>query len=191
MRDRSRSSLGWALNAAMIGALAVGLVGGLAVFAANAAAAPAKPSKGSARPDTSSETFGAWVLRCGPTGKGCYLYQTLARKKDRARIARATIMAPRKKNGKLKLRVLLPLGIGLAKGSMLSVDKAAPRKVPYLACWRRGCAIELTVPSLLERRLRVGRMLTVTAFAIQGAKPLRFRFSLKGLSRAIRRLRSK
>ena len=175
----------------MIGALAVGLMGGLAGFAANASAAPAKPSNGSVRPDTSSETFGSWVLRCGPTGKGCYLYQTLARKKDRARLARVTIFAPRKKNGKLKLRVLLPLGIGLAKGTRLSVDKAASRKVPYLACWRPGCVIELTVPSLLERRLRVGKILTLTAFAIKGAKPLRFRFSLKGLSRAIRRLRSK
>jgi invasion protein IalB len=87
--------------------------------------------------------------------------------------------------------VLLPLGVGLAKGTMLSVDKAAPRKLPYLACWRRGCSIELTVPSLLERRLRIGKNLTVTAFAVKGAKPLHFRFSLKGLGRAIRRLRSK
>ena len=185
-------SLGWAMNAVMVGVLALGL----AVFAANTAAAqskpkPSKPTKGSVRPDASSETFGSWVLRCGQTGRGCYLYQTLARKKDRARLARVTIFSPRTKNGKLKLRVLLPLGIGLAKGTMLSVDKAASRKVPYFACWRRGCVAELTVPSLFERRLRVGSNLTVTAFAIKGAKPLRFRFSLKGLSRAIRRLRSK
>ncbi len=181
----TRIGLARAMNTAVIGAFALCLV----AFAASAA--PGKPKKDGVRPDTTSETYGSWVFRCGPAGKKCYLLQSLVRKKNRVLVARVTIFAPGKKNGKLMLRVLLPLGVGLAKGTRVSVDKAKPRKVPYLFCSRRGCVVELTVPSLLDRRLRVGRTLTVTAFSVDGARSLPFRFSLKGLTRAIRRQRSK
>ena len=164
---------------------------GLFLFAFSVFAAPAKTKKDTTRPDTSSETYGSWLLRCGANGKNCYLVQSLVRKKDRRRLARVTIFAPPRKNGKLKLRMLLPLGVALAKGTKLTVDKAAPRKMPYLTCLRSGCMAELTVPSILERRLHVGNTLTVTVFSLKGAKPIRFQFSLKGLTRAILKLRSK
>ncbi len=91
----------------------------------------------------------------------------------------------------MKLRALLPLGVELKKGAALVIDKGAPWTLPFLTCWRRGCAAELMLSASLERRLRAGRVLTVTVTGLTVAKPVRFQFSLKGLNRALRRLRRK
>jgi invasion protein IalB len=182
MNNDSGIVLGWGSNAVVIAAIGLCL---------SLIAAPVQAQKSATRPDTLTERYGSWTFSCGKKGNNCGVSQRLVTKKARKRVAAITFFRSSKKGRQLNLRAQLPHGVALAKGVRLSIDKGAPLKISYLTCGRYGCLAETRVSSSFQRRLSAGKILTVSISSLKGTKPLSFGFSLKGLTRAIRRLRGK
>ena len=168
----------------------------LALLAAGAllvglAAGPAAAQESTTAPDSLSETYGSWTLRCGAEGAGCHVFQALYRAKDKARLVQVTLFGAADDGGGLLLRALTPLGAVLSGGAALVVDDGAPTSVPFLACWPRGCVAETTLTPDLEAALRAGLILAVVVESADTGQTVRFELSLDGMTRALDQLREK
>ena len=157
----------------------------------NLSAGPAAAQESAAAPDTLSETYGSWTLRCGPEGAGCHVFQALYRAKDNARLVQVTLFRPPEAEGAMFLRALTPLGAVLTGGAILAIDDGASVSVPYLACWQRGCVAETALSSDLEAALRAGLSLAVVVQSADTDQTVRFELSLDGITRALDQLREK
>jgi invasion protein IalB len=157
-----------------------------ASLAAGPVAGPATAQDETASPDSLRETYGPWVVSCGPARTGCHMFQALRRTKDGARLVQVTVFAPAE--GSQQMRALVPLGAKIAAGAVLQVDKIAPQTVPIDACWQRGCVAELALDSELEDRLRAGKTLAVSVVGADTGRTIRFELALKGFSAALDRL---
>lgn len=154
-------------------------------------AAPISAQESKASPDTMSDTYGSWTLRCTAGRSDCRVFQALYRKKDKARLVQATVFKSPGAEPALHLRVLSPLGAMLSKGAVLSIDDAAPQTIDFLACWRPGCVAKLRLTRRTEAALRDGKILAIRVVSADTNKAVRFELSLKGLSRALDQLQKK
>ena len=162
------------------------LLAACAVFA-GLSTSPAISQQAENAPDQLSETYGAWILRCGPGDTRCHVLQGLYRAKDKARLIQVTLFSPPDADGALFIRALTPLGAVLTDGLALIIDDTEPVSIPYLSCWPRGCIAEMPLPSRLEASLRAGNSLAILVVSADNGQTIRFELSLEGVSAALNR----
>jgi len=107
---------------------------------------PAVSQEAANAPDEISETYGAWILRCGPDETRCHVLQALIRAKDKARLLQVTLFSPPGAEGALFLRALTPLGGVLTDGVALIVDEAEPENAPLYRAGRADASPRCRLP---------------------------------------------
>lgn len=66
------------------------------------------------------------------------------------------------------LRVTVPLGMQLAQGTRMIIDKEQPQQQPYKICFPVGCMSDYPVTDDMIAKMKKGQMLTVQAINMQG-----------------------
>ena len=66
------------------------------------------------------------------------------------------------------LRVTVPLGMQLAQGTRMIIDKEQPMQEPYKICFPVGCMSDYPVTDDMIAKMKKGQMLTVQAINMQG-----------------------
>lgn len=81
----------------------------------------------------------------------------------------AVVIEPEAEPKKI-LRVTLPLGMQLGRGTRISIDNDAPLQTPYVICFANGCMADYEATPELISSLKRGRTLEVQAINGNGAQ---------------------
>jgi invasion protein IalB len=81
------------------------------------------------------------------------------------------------------LRVTVPLGMQLAQGTRMIIDKEQPMQEPYKICFPVGCMSDYPVTDDMVAKMKKGQMLTVQAINMQG-KPISLPLPLTDFAKA-------
>ncbi|HPE25301.1 invasion associated locus B family protein [Albidovulum sp.] len=148
-----------------------------------------RPAQGDAEPDgyLSSE-HGSWQVRCMHATDGsdpCQMYQ-LVKDADGNSVADMLVLLPAEgEDVAAFIQISAPLASLLPAGIAVSVDGAAPKRLPYLWCTQRGCVTraQMTAPEL--ESLKKGKAFSaVMVPAVAPDKQVTASFSLDGFTAA-------
>jgi invasion protein IalB len=81
----------------------------------------------------------------------------------------AAVIVERDGNSKNILRVTLPLGMLLVRGTRVLVDNNPPAQSPYVICFGNGCVSDYEVTPELIANMKAGQNLVVQAINSNGA----------------------
>ena len=153
-----------------------------------AAQAPT-PAPAAATPAPASDVakagdhFGDWVFECAALAEGqtlCSLNQTLVTKEKNQVIARFSLSRDKKTN-EIVFGTMVPLGIDIPAGIVVSFDQNQPVQLTILTCTQNGCIANTNVNAKMFDTMKNGKALAVQ-FKFRGAeKPTVFNGSLNGL----------
>jgi len=127
-----------------------------------------------------------WMKSC-PKNSGteprtiCSTSYEVWSKVDRSLVAAVAIIEP--EDGKRILRVTFPLGVQVAHGTRLIIDRDDPQRRPYLACSASGCVSEYDAGPEMIDGMKSGQILFVQAIDTSGA-PLTVRLPLTDFAAA-------
>lgn len=155
------------------------------VFSQDKPAEPAAPST-PAGPSALSETYNDWEVACSAAGEGrrCSLAQRQARE-DGQRVLAIELMP---QAGELKGMLVLPFGLGLAKGVSFAIDDSdAGKALPFSTCLPAGCLVPLAFAADTIEALRQGTTLKLGVFTSDTGEPVQLSISLKGFAAALER----
>jgi len=138
---------------------------------------------------TKSQAYGDWLLQCfkvktGTSGteERCGLTQGVGTKKVKL-VASLSVVRGGAKRKKNLLRLMLPLGVSLADGVVMDIDGDKHfGKLDWVTCVNGGCLAEKELEPPLDKALKVGRNLTVTARTLTKKSDLIMKFSLHGFA---------
>ncbi len=134
------------------------------------------------------EPHGNWTVVCrGQNGLvGCVLSQVQA-DPETGRPMLSAEFRPLPQGG-LDGALLLPFGMALAKGVMLSAAGwAQPLRFPYSTCLPGGCLVPIRLDTQTVTALDAAKTLTVTTVQLSTADEVPMRVSLEGFSAALAR----
>jgi invasion protein IalB len=136
---------------------------------APAAAAPAAPAPPAAA-DQPQLMYSPWMKICGKgpdtNNKQVCVISKDGRLENGMPVAIVQLFAP---EGQQKvLRVTVPLGMQLAQGTRMIIDKEQPLQQPYKICFPVGCMSDYPVTDDMVAKMKKGQMLTVQAINMQG-----------------------
>ncbi len=171
----------------------------LSTFAAAAAMAAALvtfagPFQGTAR---AAEGEAPWAVICADANNAetCRMEQTLfvdqtveGQQKKLGKVLSITVLYVGKMARRPLLVMNLPLGVDLRPGMVLRVDKNEEIKAPYLRCTNAGCDVQVELTVELVTQLKKGLKLQVGFRPFGSSKTVVIDASLKGLTRAFKRL---
>ena len=161
----------------------------LAAVAALALSGPA-PAQQQQGPDTLSETYAAWTVRCQATqnaGRRCTMTQVLQREQGGDRLLLVELAVG--EGGETVMAMLTPFGLRVADGATLQTDEDTPTKLDFFTCLPNGCVLRQTLGEPELAALRRGNTLSARFVVAQGGEPFELKVSLEGFSAAYRRLR--
>jgi invasion protein IalB len=135
---------------------------------APAAEAPAAPAPAAA--DQPQLMYSPWMKICGKgpdtNNKQVCVITKDGRLENGMPVAIVQLFAP---EGQQKvLRVTVPLGMQLAQGTRMIIDKEQPQQQPYKICFPVGCMSDYPVTDDMVAKMKKGQMLTVQAINMQG-----------------------
>lgn len=145
-------------------------------------AAPAPAAKG---PDSTTETYGDWLLRCWPgaSARPCQLSQRLMIEGQSAPIA---LIAFESAGKTLKMQVQLPHNVTIPDGvKVVSSTGDLLADLPFRACVPGGCVAVLTLADPGLAKLKGQTTAPVLKFKDAGEREIALPFSTKGLSQAL------
>lgn len=157
----------------------------LALVIASAFAGPALAQE----PDSLSETYSAWTVRCsasGDNGRRCVMSQSLQRDPGGERLLLVELAID---DGKTLLSMLTPFGLAVGQGASLQIDEDEPQKVPFFTCLPSGCLLRHTLTDDAIAAMRRGASLKSRFIVAQSGEAFELANSLNGFSAAYRRLR--
>ncbi|PTE07917.1 invasion associated locus B family protein [Mesorhizobium helmanticense] len=134
-----------------------------------------------------SEVYGAWTVQCRVVSnkKLCTLNQVLANQKTE-QVGFAIDLFP--SEGSVLGHVLLPLGIRLADGLVLQVDKHDPAsKLQFTHCVAAGCIAAVQFNHADTKTLEAGTTLAARVTVETSGQPLTLQISLVGFGAALAR----
>ena len=141
-------------------------------------------------PDTLSETYSSWTVRCqsaGDAGRQCTMTQVLQRQEGGERLLLVEFAVG--DEDQTVMALLTPFGLRVTDGATLQTDEDEPRQIDFFTCLPNGCIVRQTLGEPELAALRRGNMLTTRFVVAQGGEPFELQVSLEGFSAAYRRLR--
>lgn len=139
-------------------------------------------------PSVKVETYGDWALQC-PEAAPCFLMQRVLLKGKREQPLINFILQFSRKPSRLLIAIRIPLGVVLASGIELRVDKAKAGVYPYHHCRSEGCFAIFPVSRKLRRSLERGKRANVSYLLIDG-KRYSIPVSLIGITAGLRALKN-
>ncbi|GLK75567.1 hypothetical protein GCM10008171_08210 [Methylopila jiangsuensis] len=136
-----------------------------------------------------NETFGDWTVDCRVTEgrKSCLLSQAQGDRQTGRRVYAIELRAP--KDGKVDGAVLMPFGLKLDSGAVLTLDdKDFGSGLRFSTCVPAGCLLPVSLPASAVTALKGGKQLTVGSLNLGDGQLVSFNVSLEGFSAALDRL---
>jgi invasion protein IalB len=131
-------------------------------FQLNAQTRPPEPGKVEAEPQSTSATFGDWVLRCsrmemsGQTQRLCEVAQTIIVQGQQAPIAEVAI-GRIKKADPLHVTVVLPINVSFPSAPQINLEGQASLELTWRRCLPNGCYADATPKDELLRAWRAAK----------------------------------
>ena len=128
------------------------------------------------------DSFGNWLVRCGPQEngpeKGCFLFQNVVLKEGGQRVLQVAVGFVGEAPEPIAL-LSLPLGISLPPGAKMSIDGEKQYQLQIERCEVNGCRAGLKLPQNLIERFQLGSSLSVQFHDAQ-RRPIEVPLSLDG-----------
>lgn len=139
-------------------------------------------------------THGAWEMRCLQAADGsdpCQLYQLVKDEKGNE-VAEAVVLAVNGDENIVALvQVTAPLESLLPAGMNIAIDESPAKRVPYLWCSVRGCAVRLQLSAADLDTFKKGSKANVTMVpAAAPDKQVTASFSLEGFTAGVEALQA-
>lgn len=146
-----------------------------------AAVAPATDGAAKGATDTAAAPNEFWTKRCNPDGdKYCEVFQRLMMKENNQRLIEFAVGFPKGVEG-AQAAIILPLGVVVTDGILLSIDDQAPAKAAYRGCSQAGCFVVMNLPEAFLSSMKAGTKLTVS-FLDGAGKKVNIEMNLKGFA---------
>jgi invasion protein IalB len=150
------------------------------------AAQPAAPAEGPGGDGQSSYNYSPWTKLCGkdnqPGAKEVCLTVKEARLDTGEFIASAALIEPTGEPKKM-LRVTVPLGMQLAVGTRILVDRGQASVGQYIACFPNGCMADFEVNTGFVGQLKTGKTLWIQTINLAG-QPASYPLPLEEFAKA-------
>jgi invasion protein IalB len=152
-------------------------------FAAQSAAAPAGQLPNGA--SSIRETYGDWTVNCRllEGQKQCLLLQAQGDTQTKQRLFEIELRTP--KDGKTEGTVLMPFGLKLDSGAILSLDdKDLGQALRFSTCHPQGCLLPVSLQTATIEAMKKGKVLTVASLNLNNGEVVAFKISLDGFAAA-------
>lgn len=155
-------------------------------IAAQTAAPPAQLPNGAS---SINETYGDWVVDCRllEGQKQCLLLQVQGNSQTKQRIFE--IQLHTSKDGKTEGTVLMPFGLKLDSGALLTLDdKDLGQPLRFSTCTPQGCLLPVSFTAANVESLKKAKTLGVASLNLGNGEVVAFKVSLDGFAAAIARV---
>jgi invasion protein IalB len=136
-----------------------------------------------------SETYGDWTVSCRllEGQKQCLLLQAQGDTQTKQRIFEIELRTP--KDGKTEGTILMPLGLKLDSGAILSLDdKDLGQGLHFSTCTPQGCLLPVSLQTATTEVMKKGKVLTVASLNLNNGQVVTFKISLEGFAAASARV---
>jgi invasion protein IalB len=178
------------LTLALAGALDAGGIvtaqqGGAKVAAQSAAPAAQLPNGAS----SINETYGDWIVDCRLVEgqKQCLLMQAQGNNQTKQRLFEIQLHAP--KDGKTEGTILMPFGLKLDNGAVLTLDdKDLGQTLRFSTCMPQGCLMPVSFPAATVDSMKKAKTLGVASLNLGNGEVVAFKVPLEGFAAATARV---
>jgi invasion protein IalB len=174
------------------GILAGALGAGGAVMAQQPKLAAQSPAPAAQLPNGASsinETYGDWVVDCriAEGQKQCMLLQVQGNNQTRQKLFE--IQLHTSKDGKAEGTMVLPFGLKLDSGALLTLDdKDLGQALRFSTCTPQGCLLPVSFPTATVDSMKKAKALGVASLNLSNGEVVAFKVSLEGFPAAIARV---
>jgi invasion protein IalB len=136
-----------------------------------------------------NETYGDWTVNCRllEGQKQCLLLQAQGNNQTKQRIFEIQLRAP--KDGKTEGTILMPFGLKLDSGAVLSLDdKDLGQGLHFSTCTPQGCLLPVSLQTTTIEAMKKSKMLTVASLNLNNGEVVAFKVSLEGFVAASARV---
>lgn len=136
-----------------------------------------------------SETYGAWAIACRIANgqKQCLLAHTQTDSHTGQPLFAIELQMSR--DGKMEGTLLMPFGLKLDAGAILTVDgEDLGSGLRFSTCVPQGCLIPVSFPKITVDAMKTSKTLTVASQHLGGGEMVSFNVSLEGVAAAIARM---
>jgi invasion protein IalB len=152
----------------------------------------AQPATAAPLPNGASsinETYGDWIVDCRLVEgqKQCVLLQAQGNNQTKQRIFEIQLRPP--KDGKTEGTILMPFGLKLDSGAILSLDdKDLGEGLHFSTCLPQGCLLPVSFQTATVDAMKKGKTLTVASLNLNSGEVVTFKISLEGFAAASARI---
>ena len=136
-----------------------------------------------------NETYGDWVVDCrlNEGQKQCLLLQIQANTQTRQRLFEIHLNMP--KDGKTEGTVLMPFGLKLDSGALVTLDdKDLGQSLRFSTCTPQGCLLPVSFTTATIESMKKAKVLGVASLNLSNGEVVAFKVSLEGFPAAIARV---
>lgn len=136
-----------------------------------------------------NETYGDWIVDCRVLEgqKQCMLLQAQGNTRTKQRIFEIQLRAP--KGGKTEGTILMPFGLKLDNGAILTLDdKDLGQPLRFSTCMPQGCLLPVSFPMATIDSMKKAKTLSVASLNVANGEVVAFRVSLQGFAAAAARV---
>jgi invasion protein IalB len=135
-----------------------------------------------------NETYGNWTIECRVIDgrKQCLLMHAQGNSQTRQRLFEIELQTPQ--NGKTEATILMPFGLKLDSGAILTLDDKDFTSGRFSTCTPLGCLLPVSFPVASIDAMKKAKTLTVASLNLGNSEVVSFKVSLDGFAPAIARL---
>jgi invasion protein IalB len=136
-----------------------------------------------------NETYGSWTVDCRLIGgqKQCLLLHAQRDSQTGKQLFAIALGVPR--DGKIEGTILMPFGLRLAAGAVMTLDYTAfGEGLPFSTCVPQGCLLPFSFSANDFDAMKEAKMLTVSSLSLGSSNVVAFEISLEGFAAAIARI---
>jgi invasion protein IalB len=136
-----------------------------------------------------NETFGNWTVECRiiDRQKQCLLSQNQRDSQTGKLLFAIALRVPR--NGKTEGTILMPFGLRLAAGAVMTLDDTAfGEGLAFSTCVPEGCLLPVSFPANALDSMKEAKMLAISSLTLGNGDVVAFKISLDGFAAAIARI---
>jgi invasion protein IalB len=136
-----------------------------------------------------NETYGDWIVDCRLVEgqKQCLLMQAQGNNQTKQRLFEIQLHAP--KDGKTEGTILMPFGLKLDNGAVLTLDdKDLGQTLRFSTCMPQGCLMPVSFPAATVDSMKKAKTLGVASLNLGNGEVVAFKVPLEGFAAATARV---
>jgi invasion protein IalB len=136
-----------------------------------------------------NETYGDWIVDCRLIDgqKQCLLMQAQGSNQTKQRVFEIQLHVP--KDGKTEGTILMPFGLKLDNGAVLTLDdKDLGQPLRFSTCMPQGCLLPVSLPAAAIDSMKKAKTLGVASLNLGNGEIVAFKVPLEGFAAATARV---